>query len=418
VSCGKALRIKDTLQIGNFELKYDADGWANGASSELQFTYGSGTNKLLTMGGEAGNSANKPSFLHGPSWTSTSNFTYSSDRNLKKDIVPLWKELMDMVDGRKGFGNNLTPSPSSKGIHLEGSDVHALSVISRLNPVSFKFKNRVESKFNSYGFIAQEVEELLPNLVFDGETGYKALRMKDFISVLTLGLQAADRIVDTFEQEILRVETSWLGSVNKLSSQLDRLGGELEDSEDDTSTRTRRERDDTRRNVGDAGGSGLGAPGGLGLVHNLITRALDDPHVLIVAYDKMIALLVKETARWVFDGADGSVFHGKLSLPPQSLDKNDELNLISSDEMNSELNPQTDLKTSDEFAPAEIKERVQLTGGVHNTLNVQFEHEANDTEQIQRSANSTSDLPWGKETEQRDNSGSDLTKAMRALLWR
>ncbi|CAK9010054.1 unnamed protein product, partial [Durusdinium trenchii] len=43
-------------------------------------------------------------------------------------------------------------------------------VLRQLRPVSFKFKNGPEAKYSRYGFIAQELQEVLPSVVRSVQT--------------------------------------------------------------------------------------------------------------------------------------------------------------------------------------------------------------------------------------------------------
>ena len=54
--------------------------------------------------------------------------------------------------------------------------------------VSFQYKRTSESKYSRYGFIAQEIERVLPNLVqTNDQTGTLALLNNDLVAVLTPG---------------------------------------------------------------------------------------------------------------------------------------------------------------------------------------------------------------------------------------
>eukprot|EP00397_Hematodinium_sp_SG-2012_P023798 GEMP01024751.1.p2 GENE.GEMP01024751.1~~GEMP01024751.1.p2 ORF type:complete len:128 (+),score=48.24 GEMP01024751.1:1208-1591(+) len=59
-----------------------------------------------------------------------------------------------------------------------------------------------EAKFLKYGFIAQDVEHLFPNLVRTDPDGYKAIVYQDFIALLTNAVQHLDTRVDALEQGV------------------------------------------------------------------------------------------------------------------------------------------------------------------------------------------------------------------------
>jgi len=72
-----------------------------------------------------------------------------------------------------------------------------------LRPVSFNFKHGAESKYLKFGFIAQEVETVFPNLVRTVEnTNTKAIASQDLIAVLTFALQNLQKEHDAAMREI------------------------------------------------------------------------------------------------------------------------------------------------------------------------------------------------------------------------
>lgn len=101
------------------------------------------------------------------------------------------------------------------------SIVDASSIIEQLNPVSFEFDqvNHPEMVLSSglnYGFLAQDVEQILPELVSDNvhpakydtlgnvvynQVNYKALNYQAFISILTKGMQEQQSDIQTLNTE-------------------------------------------------------------------------------------------------------------------------------------------------------------------------------------------------------------------------
>jgi hypothetical protein len=113
----------------------------------------------------------------------------ASDRRLKKDIVPL---------------------------------APMLERVRALNPVSFRYKPVAETEPSTFGFIAQEVEEILPELV--GQKGeYKVLNLDGLIPVTIAAVQELDHKVENESAE-LRSEVAGLRRENaELKARLDRL---------------------------------------------------------------------------------------------------------------------------------------------------------------------------------------------------
>jgi hypothetical protein len=137
--------------------------------------------------------------LHG-TWQVDSS-AVTSDRRLKDGVRPLFYHLSDV---RRMQKRNVGLLPEDKGYVREGqlppSEVvsdktmidhqkeEAIEVLAQLRPVSYYLKNNLEAKRLSFGFIAQEVEELLPNLVFNTGTRL-ALNYNDIIAVVVMAVQ-------------------------------------------------------------------------------------------------------------------------------------------------------------------------------------------------------------------------------------
>jgi hypothetical protein len=132
--------------------------------------------------------------LHGI-WSSD-NVVSASDRRLKRDILPLDEAIrsqMRNVDGVEADRANLA-SDGAPG------SAHAVSWLLReLRPVSFTFRRGPESKFARYGFVAQELERILPSVVREKDD-YKHVQYQDLIALLTLTAKAQQERLDSLEQ--------------------------------------------------------------------------------------------------------------------------------------------------------------------------------------------------------------------------
>lgn len=72
-----------------------------------------------------------------------------------------------------------------------------------LRPVSFNLKHGPEAKHLKFGFIAQELETVFPNLVRTvGKDDTKAVASQDLIAVLTLALQTLQKEFDDTRREL------------------------------------------------------------------------------------------------------------------------------------------------------------------------------------------------------------------------
>jgi hypothetical protein len=131
--------------------------------------------------------------------------TISSDRRLKTDIVPLYRSMMDSR-------RDLDLFSMKEMEQLADKELQSLAVLRKLRPVSYKYKQAAESKHSRFGFIAQEIETALPNIVeVDPSDGMKSLRMMDLISVLTMVIQS----LDTISEEML------LAPIRRLEARID-----------------------------------------------------------------------------------------------------------------------------------------------------------------------------------------------------
>ena len=100
-------------------------------------------------------------------------FYYNSDKRLKDNIVSLGSE--------------------------------SLAVIDKLNPVSFTWK---EDGVASQGFIAQEVEKIIPELVkTNSETDMKSIQYANLTAVLTAGIKTQAAEIKTQKEKINNLET-------------------------------------------------------------------------------------------------------------------------------------------------------------------------------------------------------------------
>lgn len=83
-----------------------------------------------------------------------------------------------------------------------------LSDVIKLNPVTFNWKKEV--KFYNpdlqYGFIAQDVEEIFPELIQDDETGYKSVNTNAFVPMLVKCIQEQQEQIESQQKTIESLE--------------------------------------------------------------------------------------------------------------------------------------------------------------------------------------------------------------------
>lgn len=127
-------------------------------------------------------------------WNSD-NDVITSDRRKKQGIQPLRRTLQEYI---KATEENATGGPRAKA---KGDG--ALWMLRQLRPVSYSFKKSSESKYMRFGFIADEVESVMPQLVRnlpDQNTGLmdqKGLALQDMLALLASAGQSQQSIIET-----------------------------------------------------------------------------------------------------------------------------------------------------------------------------------------------------------------------------
>jgi hypothetical protein len=147
---------------------------------------------LRTMSMGKTSNVNTRGILHGV-WETDFTVT-TSDRRLKTSIQPLYQTIAAHAKTRWSetrFDSTVSSqTPPSK----QQQDQPIGWLLRELRPVSFKLKSGPEAKYLKFGFIAQELETIFPNLVRNvggtgPDEGTKAVATQDLIAVLTLALQ-------------------------------------------------------------------------------------------------------------------------------------------------------------------------------------------------------------------------------------
>lgn len=94
--------------------------------------------------------------LHG-TWSADTVIS-TSDRRLKRNIKP----LMTTFQSNQATGREA----GLRGPHAEATTAGAVDwVLRQLRPVSYNFKEGAEAKYMRFGFIADEIEEVLPQII-------------------------------------------------------------------------------------------------------------------------------------------------------------------------------------------------------------------------------------------------------------
>ena len=80
--------------------------------------------------------------------------------------------------------------------------------IQALNPVKFQWKNREEAGDDFYvGFIAQEMEQVFPQVTYENSDGMKGINYQDLIAPLTKALQESIARIEALEAEVAALKS-------------------------------------------------------------------------------------------------------------------------------------------------------------------------------------------------------------------
>ena len=172
-----SLRIQDKLKVGAEKV------YMTGTGSSIDF-YVQNTKPMIVE--------NDGGILHG-SWTMDSVAVFF-DRILKKDVMLLQRTLRAVLASKEiEEVTNVATMPLKSPPNEDGPD-GALWLLRQLRPVFYPFRKGAESKFMRFGFIADELESVVPNIVRTTKgkafTDQKALQYQDLIALLASAAQS------------------------------------------------------------------------------------------------------------------------------------------------------------------------------------------------------------------------------------
>ena len=113
----------------------------------------------------------------------------------QKKTVMIPKDLL--VLGSINNPSDITLKDNIEAINLDN--------FNKLNPVSFTFKDDEKNK-KHYGFIAQELETVYPELVTDTEIGFKAVNYIEIIPILLSQMKNMQMEIDKLKEEITKMK--------------------------------------------------------------------------------------------------------------------------------------------------------------------------------------------------------------------
>lgn len=239
---GYLQKLKFTDNDGaGFYLKDVTDGTAANSEVLLGSTQSSGF-KGMTFGVQSG-------VLHGL-WNSDSTVS-TSDRRLKKDIAPLGRAIQTVMDNYDAkVPQTMTPrqeqeqptklrrsmweaAPENQapGTPRLSRGDSALWLLRQLRPVSYSFRKGAESKYMRFGFIADELETVVPSVVrnvgsHNGVVDQKGVQYQDLIALMAQGVQEEERRTS-------QMENSFKSRMSELRAELQLLKEEVEDEDEE-----------------------------------------------------------------------------------------------------------------------------------------------------------------------------------------
>lgn len=129
---------------------------------------------------------------------------------LRLDINGVSRALAYFATSDKRFKTDIRPVEN------------AMDIVSQLNPVRYNWtKEKIGNyEFNSMpqiGFIAQEVEQVMPEAVIKDENGYYSMNYIEIVPVLTKALKEQQKMIDDLAAEVARLKkgTTAAGSEQK-----------------------------------------------------------------------------------------------------------------------------------------------------------------------------------------------------------
>ncbi len=170
--------------------------WSTGINA-----FGTGGNAYGIVAGASGSSFQAAAFFNGDTYCTSGSWT-GSDKRLKKDIE---------------------------------TEKNALDIVKKLNPVNYYFNQKDNNSLSlndkkQHGFISQEVEEILPELVQEvtqpineksEKTVYekfKALNYNGFISLLTKAIQEQQIQIEELRNQLTQKNTNQVLVVNETAN--------------------------------------------------------------------------------------------------------------------------------------------------------------------------------------------------------
>jgi hypothetical protein len=110
------------------------------------------------------------------------------------------------VYSNSGYLTNSNPSDQNLKENIQ-SMIGGTSIVNQLNPVSFEWKSDKNGTGTKYGFIAQEVQEIIPDIVSTDSSGTIGLDTVSLIPFLVKSIKEQQETIDQLRAEIQFIKT-------------------------------------------------------------------------------------------------------------------------------------------------------------------------------------------------------------------
>ena len=144
--------------------------------------------------------------LYGPTYMGGT--WYYSDRKLKENIITSPNSLQKIL-ALRGVNYNVVDSieQQTKAIQIDSTFSSGKSTSSKIvsKKVKIPFGAAMPHK-NQYGFIAQELETVLPNLVATDSNGLKSVNYIAIISIIVEAMKEQNQKIESLEAEIVKLK--------------------------------------------------------------------------------------------------------------------------------------------------------------------------------------------------------------------
>lgn len=126
------------------------------------------------------------------------------------DILPFVDQSYNIGTPSLGWANVYSynyPAMSDRRLKDDINPIkNGLDIISKINPVSYKWKNESMDKDLHWGFIAQELIEVFPNSIIDKSNDTLSVRYQEIIPILTKALQEQQELIENQNKKIKKLE--------------------------------------------------------------------------------------------------------------------------------------------------------------------------------------------------------------------